>query len=213
MKWVRYGPDAILIQFADGIGDEAFSRIQQLTDLLETRPPSGLREFVLGFTTVLLEFDRGHCENINRAASDIIAGLQNTRPEAASASTIKEIPVVYDGPDLERVSSLNNLTTNEVIQLHTEPLYKVYMIGFAPGFPYLGDLNPQLHTPRLSVPRTRVPAGSVGIGGEHTGIYSVETPGGWNIIGHTTVKLFDPARDERAMFALKPGDRVKFVRM
>jgi len=101
--------------------------------------------------------------------------------------------------------------------LHCEPVYKVYCLGFAPGFPYLGDLNPRLHTPRLATPRTRVPAGSVAIGGEHTGIYSVESPGGWNIIGRTTVALFDPSRrdehDEAAAFLLRAGDRVKFVRV
>ena len=86
------------------------------------------------------------------------------------------------------------------------------MLGFAPGFPYLGGLNPRLHTPRLAAPRARVPAGAVAIGGEHTGIYSVESPGGWNIIGHTSVKLFDPTRKNEAMFRLRPGDRVKFVR-
>lgn len=212
MHWLRYGPDAILIHFADGIGDEAFARIQQITRLLETPRPPGLRQFVLGFTTVLLEFDAARSENLDETASDFITALQATAAESLPNSAIKEVPVVYNGPDLERVATLNKLSIDEVIQLHTEPIYKVYMIGFAPGFPYLGDLNPRLHTPRLSVPRTRVPAGSVGIGGEHTGIYSVETPGGWNIIGHTTVKLFDPARDEGDMFRLKAGDRVKFHR-
>jgi KipI family sensor histidine kinase inhibitor len=90
------------------------------------------------------------------------------------------------------------------------------MLGFSPGFPYLGDLDPRLHTPRLASPRAKVRAGSVAIGGEHTGIYTVESPGGWNIIGHTPLKIFDPARgaserNERAMFFLKHGDRVKFV--
>jgi KipI family sensor histidine kinase inhibitor len=106
------------------------------------------------------------------------------------------------------------LTTREVGELHSATLYKVYLLGFAPGFPYLGDLDPRLHTPRLAAPRPRVAAGSVAIGGEHTGIYSVDSPGGWNIIGRTTARLFDPARtgeDEREMFLLRPGDRVKFV--
>jgi inhibitor of KinA len=119
--------------------------------------------------------------------------------------------VRYDGSDLERVAQANQLSVAQLCELHAAPVYKVYMLGFAPGFPYLGDLDPRLHTPRLPAPRARVAAGSVAIGGEHTGIYSVETPGGWNIIGRTPVKLFDPAREDEAMFLLRAGDRVKFV--
>src|SRR5436309_25603 len=129
---------------------------------------------------------------------------------------LKEIPVRYDGPDLARVAQAHGLKIEQVGKLHSAPIYKVYLLGFAPGFPYLGELDKRLHTPRLPSPRTRVPAGSVAIGGEHTGIYPTETPGGWNIIGHTTVKLFDPtaagsAGENEAMFFLKAGDRVKFV--
>jgi inhibitor of KinA len=114
------------------------------------------------------------------------------------------------------VAQAHGLTTGEVCDLHRAPIYKVYMLGFAPGFAYLGDLDARLHTPRLASPRPRVPAGSVGIGGEHTGVYPLETPGGWNIIGHTTMKLFDPdapgaRHDSKAPFYLKTGDRVKFV--
>ena len=103
------------------------------------------------------------------------------------------------------------MTARDVAELHSSTLYKVYLLGFSPGFPYLGDLDSRLHTPRLPSPRTRVPAGTVAIGGEHTGIYSVEGPGGWNIIGHTKVKLFDPSSDGPEMSLLRQGDRVRFV--
>src|SRR5204862_7859316 len=121
---------------------------------------------------------------------------------------VKEIPVIYNGPDLQRVAEHNQLTVAEVCERHAAVIYKVYMLGFSPGFPYLGDLDPCLHTPRLATPRMRVPAGSVAIGGQHTGIYASEPPGGWNIIGHTPVKLFD---SEEMSFLLHPGDRIRFV--
>ena len=199
MKIQPYGPNAVLITFAEKLGDEAFARGRALAHYLEQQPPAGLREYVPAFTTMLLEFE------------DQIPDLSFLDDVASSEpplAPIKEIPVIYNGPDLRRVAEHNNLTIDEVRERHCAVIYKVYMLGFSPGFPYLGDLDPGLHTPRLSTPRTRVPAGSVAIGGQHTGIYPSETPGGWNLIGHTPVKLFDP---EPMSFFLQPGDRVKFV--
>jgi inhibitor of KinA len=212
MKWISYGPDSWLLQFAGRVGDEAFASSRAITSELERHPPPGLLEFVPSFTTVLLEFSPG---TIDAAGlSSLAARLRTVAARALPPASIKEIPVVYDGPDLRHVAEAHGLTTREVGELHSATLYKVYLLGFAPGFPYLGDLDPRLHTPRLAAPRPRVAAGSVAIGGEHTGIYSVDSPGGWNIIGRTTARLFDPARtgeDEREMFLLRPGDRVKFV--
>jgi inhibitor of KinA len=200
MKIEPYGPNAVLITFADKLGDEAFARGRALARALEQNPPPGLVEFVPAFTTMLLEFEK--------TVPDLSL-LEHFREGAVPEKTpLKEIPIIYDGPDLQRVADHNQLTVAEVCERHAAVIYKVYMLGFSPGFPYLGDLDPRLHTPRLPSPRTRVPAGSVAIGGQHTGIYPSETPGGWNIIGHTTVKLFDPAQMK---FFLHPGDHVKFV--
>jgi inhibitor of KinA len=199
MKIQRYGPNAVLITFADKLGDEAFARGRALAQALERHPPPGLVEYVPAFTTMLLEFER--------EIPDLSFLEQITTTDLPPAS-IKEIPVTYSGPDLQRVADHNQLTVGEICERHAAVIYKVYMLGFSPGFPYLGDLDPRLHTPRLANPRTRVPAGSVAIGGQHTGIYPSETPGGWNIIGHTSVKLFD---SERMTFFLEAGDRVKFV--
>ena len=212
MKWTSYGPDSWMLQFAGRVGEEAFARGRAIATELERHPPPGLVEFVPSFTTVLLEFSSGTIDaaGLSSLATRLRTAAGHTLPPASA----KEIPVVYDGPDLERVAEARGLTTREVGELHSATLYKVYLLGFAPGFPYLGELDPRLHTPRLAAPRPRVAAGSVAIGGEHTGIYSVDSPGGWNIIGRTTARLFDPAlagEDERAMFLLKPGDRVKFV--
>jgi inhibitor of KinA len=214
MRCVAYGPNAWLVQFADRIGDEAFVKGRALVAELERRPPSGLVEFVPAYTTLLLEFDPHQAGDQAAAVSEWMAQLEAASTASLPETPVKEIPVVYDGRDLDRVAQLKQLTVEQVCALHAAPIYKVYVLGFAPGFPYLGDLNPQLHTPRLASPRSRVPVGSVGIGGEHTGIYTIESPGGWNIIGHTPLKIFDPIRRENgdeAMFLLKQGDRVRLV--
>ena len=214
MKWVPYGPNAWMLRFAEKLGDETFAQGRAIARELELHPPEGLAEFVPAFTSVLLEFDP------RLAATPDLKAIASQLGKAVRAKPqlprLVEIPVIYDGPDLERVAQSHRLTVTDVIRLHSQTTYKVYMLGFSPGFPYLGDLDEQLHTPRLPSPRTRVPAGSVAIGGEHTGIYSVDSPGGWNIIGHTPRKLFDSTaataddRAERA-FLLKPGDCVRFV--
>jgi inhibitor of KinA len=125
---------------------------------------------------------------------------------------IVELPVCYCGelaPDLEEVARHANLSSGEVVTLHTATLYTVQMIGFTPGFPYLAGLDARLAVPRRAEPRLRVPAGSVGIGGEQTGVYPMATPGGWNLIGATPLSLFDPAREPAAL--LRIGDRVRFI--
>jgi KipI family sensor histidine kinase inhibitor len=216
MKWIPYGPNAWMLHFAERVGEEAFARGRAIAHELEQRPPADLLEFVPGFTTVLLEFDPGSLSNPDLPA--LAKRLARAVHSRLPPPPLKEIPVIYDGPDLERVADAHHLDIEQVRQLHSAREYKVYLLGFSPGFPYLGDLDPRLHTPRLESPRLRVRAGSVAIGGEHTGIYSVDGPGGWNVIGHTTVKLFDPAAagtqpNGDSLFFLKPGDRVKFVRI
>jgi KipI family sensor histidine kinase inhibitor len=130
----------------------------------------------------------------------------------ATGAAPVHISVTYggaDGPDLASVAAFASCSEEDVIRLHTENVYRVYMLGFLPGFAYLGSVDPRIAMPRLGTPRLRVPAGSVGIAGAQTGIYPSEMPGGWRIIGRTSIKLFDPTRDEPSM--LKAGDRVKFV--
>ena len=199
MRFQSYGPNAVLVTFADQVGDEAFVRGRALARRLEENPPPGLVEYVPAFTTLLLEF-QGSVPDLS-----FLADVASTELPPAP---LKEIPVVYDGPDLARVAEHNQLTVTEVCERHAAVIYKVYMLGFCPGFAYLGDLDARLHTPRLANPRTRVPAGAIGIGGSHTGIYPSETPGGWNLIGRTSIKLCDLSVPE---FFLHPGDRVKFV--
>jgi inhibitor of KinA len=215
MEWIRYGPHALLFRFADRVGLEAFSRCRALVGELERQPTPGLIEFVPAFTTLLLEFDSG-AGSLEGIGAELATRFDRAATTASPEGPIKEIPVIYDGPDLSTLAHSKGLSIEEVSALHRSPVYTVYMLGFAPGFPYLGDLDPRLHAARLVSPRRRVPGGSVAIGGEHTGIYPVDSPGGWHIIGRTTIRIFDPARgapagpDER-MFHLHPGDRVRFV--
>lgn len=216
MKWVPYGPHALLFYFAERVGDDAFLKGRAIAARLEAAPPEEVTEFVCGFTSVLLEFDPDRVPDPQHRVLEWLAFLKSALIVAPAPAAVKSIPVTYDGPDLVRVAEHAKLSVAEVIRIHCQTLYKVYLLGFAPGFPYLGDLDPRLHTPRLTSPRARVPAGSVAIGGEHTGIYPLDTPGGWNLIGRTPRVLFDPGRaaasgkDEDA-FLLRPGDRVQFV--
>ena len=125
-----------------------------------------------------------------------------------------EVPVCYGGelgPDLEDVARAVALSPAEVIARHSAPAYRVYLLGFTPGFPYLGGMDPRLACPRLSSPRVRVPAGSVAIAGAQTGVYSVESPGGWRLLGRTPLRLFDPDPGARRPFLLAPGDGLRFV--
>jgi len=209
MHWQFYGPDAVLLRFADALREDAFQRSRSIAAELERQPPPGLIEFVPAFTTVLLEFDSD--QPIAEIMPELIERLQRAVAQPLPPGKLHRIPIVYDGEDLDRVAKAHQLSTDEVCALHAKPIYNVCFLGFAPGFPYLSPLDPGLHTERLPSPRPRVLAGSVAIGGQHTGIYPVETAAGWNIVGHTTVALFDHTAEESEMFLLHAGDRVQFI--
>lgn len=209
VRWLPYGPNALMIYFADDVGEVAFHRGRAVTAALTRRPPFGLREFSLAFTSVVLEFQDGMPPD----GEAIVATLQHAldTPITAPPPNPKLIRVRYDGPDLARVAEHAGLTVAEVVDRHTQPVYRVYSLGFAPGFPYLGDLDPRLRVPRLASPRVRVPAGAVAIGGEHTGIYPVASPGGWNILGHTDTRMFSPEAPDDSKFLLRAGETVRFI--
>ncbi len=197
MTLTRYGPSAWLLRFAGKADAAAFAESRRLVSALERRPLADLAEAVPAFTTLLFRFGG------TAPAESILRDWLETAPEAdvaAPEGRRHELPVSYAGPDLERVAERSGLSVAEVVERHS-----------APGFPYLGGLDPVLHTPRLASPRLRIAPGSVAIGGEHTGIYSVASPGGWNLIGQTPVTLFDPrAGSPDAMFLVRAGDSVRF---
>ena len=203
------GDSSILIQLGDAIDPALNQRVHALSALLQTIP--AVIETVPAYCTVLVHYDP-LTTTYNQIKNIIEEKISLLDDSTHRPSRRLEIPVLYgnaSGLDFESVATTLALSPSELIRLHSEREYTVYMMGFTPGFPYLGILNEKLTMPRMSTPRTRVPAGSVAIAGSQTGIYPVDSPGGWHIIGHTPLKLFDPTSDNPFLFA--PGDVVKFI--
>lgn len=176
---------------------------------LDAAPPAGLRDVIPSYRALLVLYDP--CELPYEQLVDRIGELALTEHAPQAAGRVVTLPVCYGaefGPDLVDVAAHAGLTVDEVIHLHSGAEYLVYFLGFAPGFPYLGGLDRRLVTPRLARPRTLVPAGSVGIGGEQTGVYSLPTPGGWRVLGRTPAPLYNPT--SAAPFLLQAGDALRF---
>lgn len=181
--------------------------------LEDERESLSLLEIVPGMGNVLLRWTRpadAPCP-FPALKKHLTALWQETSADDIASRLVK-IPVCYGGaagPDLADVAAHSGLPEEEVIRLHAQAVYRVFCLGFQPGFAYLGGLDARLHTPRRATPRLAIPAGSVAIGGSQTGIYPLVTPGGWHIIGHTSLPLFDPSSSQPAL--LQPGDTVRFV--
>lgn len=210
-RLVPLGDSAILIQLGDEIDLTVNRRVHALDMRLGMRPPQGVVETVPAYTTILVHYDP-----LRLSAAQVVAWLKGTIEMADETPKVKpgciEVPVQYGGeggPDLEAVAKSHKMSTDELIRLHAGREYTVYMMGFTPGFPYMGTLDQRIATPRLKTPRTHVAAGSVGIAEAQTGIYPIDSPGGWQIIGRTRLKLFDLEATQPFLFA--PGDRVRFV--
>lgn len=211
---------AISITFGNQIDEGIRQEINNLNQLIKANPFSGLLNTIPAYITLTLFFEplellRDSALKGSTCLEKITFYLSQLndlhKVESESKSQIIQIPVCYDevfGLDLAALSDFHHLKKEEIISLHLEVVYPVYMIGFVPGFPYLGGLNPILNSPRKSTPRKLIPAGSVGIAGMQTGIYPLATPGGWQIIGRTPLKLFDAHRQQPSL--LKAGDVIKF---
>lgn len=218
----RLGEDALLLRLGDGIDAATNARVHALAARIAASRPPWLHDVVPAYASLALfvdgdAFPADHDPLaeagrwLDAAASDLAAQGAADAIDARDRCVV-EIPVRYggdDGPDLDAVAAHAGLSADDVIALHCAGEYRVAMLGFAPGFPYLLGMDPRLATPRLATPRARVAAGSVGIGGAQTGIYPRGGPGGWRLIGRTSMTLFDAAREPPA--ALAPGDRVRFV--
>jgi inhibitor of KinA len=209
----RFGPAALLVEFAQKVDLESLARCRGLMCAFEETHLDGLLDVTPAYCSLLLEFDGpAHAGDQLDRVKQL---LKSARAQPAEEAPLFEIPVCYDGPDLEELARCNTLSVSNVIELHAAPTYRVFLIGFSPGFPYLGPLDVRLHAPRLENPRPRVPAGSVAIGGEHTGIYSIASPGGWWLVGRTNAEIFSTkkARDggSTEAFLLRQGDSVKFL--
>jgi KipI family sensor histidine kinase inhibitor len=205
------GDSALLIELGDEINPAINAQVQALALALDEYALPGLGEAVPAYRSLLWHYDPLllSFDQVRELAEQALSQAQASAPPEPR---LIEIPTCYGGqfgPDLEFVARHNGLKPKDVIHLHSSTLYPVYMLGFSPGFAYLGGLPPAIAAPRLSSPRTQVPAGSVGIAGAQTGIYPIATPGGWRLIGRTPLRLFDPQRRPPAL--LRPGDRVRFT--
>lgn len=209
MRFKPAGDSALVIIFGDRIDEGINKKVHAVANAIEKASPDWLIEIVPTYTSVYVYYDplKLSYQNI----LDAIKPFLSVEPKE-ERPRIVEIPTVYGGefgPDIEFVAKHNGLTVEEVIEIHSKPLYRVYMLGFTPGFAYLGGMNERIATPRLEKPRLKVPAGSVGIAGKQTGIYPIESPGGWRLIGRTPLRLFTPEKDPPTL--LQPGDYVRFV--
>lgn len=205
------GDRGLLIEFEESISPEIHRKVRALSQAIEGAGIVGAREVIPAYRSMLVNYDPRET-----SMDDLCLRIREleTKPDELDVSKSRRVrvPVCYGGdlgPDLTYVARQNGLTEDDVVAIHSGATYLVYMVGFLPGFPYLGGMSDKIATPRLQEPRTRTPAGSVGIAGAQTGIYPIESPGGWRIIGRTPIELFvahevPPAR-------LLMGDCVEFV--
>ncbi len=210
---VRAGDSAISVEFEARVAPDVNTRAVALGTALAQAAYPGVRDIVTSYRAVAVYFDPLRTD-VERLVSDI-ERLARVRPTSVDSVRVPiEVPVAYggeDGPDLEAIARHAGCTEADVVRWHAAPIYRVYMVGFLPGFAYMGTVDPRIAIPRRSTPRLRVPRGSVAVAGEQTGIYPLETPGGWHLVGRTPVEPFDVDRDEPCLF--KPGDLVRFEPM
>ncbi len=206
------GDRGFVVELGDAIDPALNARVRAVAEAIAQRLGPELTEVVPTYRSLLVLHDplRSAREALVRSVEAILRQLPPDDSEKAPGRIV-HLPACYGGafgPDLESVARHAGLPTDEVIALHSEATYLVYMLGFTPGFPYLGGLSPRLVTPRLETPRQQVDAGSIGIGGAQTGIYPVPSPGGWRLVARTPVRLFDPGA--LSPFLLAAGDRLRF---
>lgn len=194
----------ILLDFGNKIDEEINKYVIALASFIKHET---IIEIIPAYSSILIEFDETKISSVL-----LIKYIKKLRPEIITEQGDNHnIPVVYGGefgPDLKHVASANNLTVDEVVKIHTSISYRVYMLGFMPGFCYLGGLNPKIACERKNEPELKIPKGSVGIAGQQTGIYPSESPGGWQIIGRTAYELYRPESEK--VFPIKAGDIITF---
>ena len=209
VRFLSAGDRALVIEFGERVDRGLSERVLRLDAVIRADPPAGIVETVPTFRSLTVYYDP--LQTSRAKLQQAIGGLLDQADNRRSPARLWQVPVCYEGefaPDLFEVAHLTGLTPGEVVALHSGTLFHVYMLGFLPGFPYMGDLPPTLALPRRADPRLRVPAGSISIATSLTAIYPYESPGGWHLIGATPIRVFDPERPEPALFA--PGDAVSF---
>jgi len=209
---------ALLVQWESHIDPLLNDAVLSLYQTLSCMNPPGLRELIPAYSSLTLVLDSDYFDRqlpgadpLQVAQGWVEIALQASAGGNPGVGRTVDIPVCYEkpfAPDLEQLAVSSSMTVSEIIACHTAPVYRVYMIGFLPGFAYMGVVDKRIAAPRLARPRERISAGSVGIAGRQTGIYPLESPGGWNLIGRTPLRLFDPQRPEPVL--LRPGDQIRF---
>lgn len=209
-SFLQNGDSAVTIQFENKISEDINRRVTTLCNAIEAKSINGVIELVPTFASLTVFYD---CTIISskRLKKKIKALINDGERSVKSKAIVWNIPVCYDdefAPDMENVCNHTSLEKEEVIRLHTSKPYLIYMLGFLPGFAYLGGIDERLFTPRLKTPRLEIFEGAVGIGSEQTGIYPIASPGGWQLIGKTPVKVFDKSKEPPILY--KAGDYIKF---
>jgi len=207
---VAAGDAAWLVEWPARIDPALSARAVALAEAIKHARGDTIRDAVVGYCSVTVYFDPVHVDG-EQLAVDLRQFALSVDDSPVPEGKLVSVDVCYGdefGPDLPDVAAHAGITESEVIALHTAPTYRVYVVGFVPGFPYMASVDARLVLPRRTTPRTRVPAGSVAIAAGQTGIYPTETPGGWHLIGRTQVRPYDADRAEPFLF--KPGDRVRF---
>jgi len=211
MRIIPASDSSLLVEFGTTIAPEFHERVLALFRALMAENEGRIRNLHPAYASLLIDFDplrMSHAELSSQVQGLIAAAPETTHAPARTVT----IPVCYEadlGPDLADVAALDSISVDDVIRLHTSATYLVYFLGFSPGFAYLGGLDEKLRTPRLATPRKHVVAGSVGIAGEQTGVYPIDSAGGWRLLGRTPLRMFDPIADPPSR--LQPGDHVRFT--
>ncbi|MBF7016960.1 5-oxoprolinase subunit PxpB [Staphylococcus durrellii] len=202
----------IIYYFENEIYQTTFDKVQHIVSFIEAQELSSILEVVPSYRSVMINIDTTIDVPKNVITQLNIEGLDlNSISNEIKQTRIINIPVLYGnehGPDLEEVAQHNNLSKDDVVNIHSSNSYLIYLLGFMPGFPFLGGLSKKIHTPRRSEPRTKIPAGSVGIANNQTGLYPKQSPGGWQIIGQTPIDVFNINREPMCLY--QPGDYIKF---
>jgi len=211
IKYLPAGDKALVMEFGNKISKDINAKIRNLVKFADEAKIVGIEEILPTYRSVQIMYDPLKIEYYSLIEK--LEMFSSNRVEGQKEEIrIVEIPTLYGGdygPDINFVAEYNKITTDDVIKIHTGTDYLVYMLGFTPGFTYLGGMSDEIATPRLASPRTKIPAGSVGIAGSQTGMYPSETPGGWQLIGRTPVKLYDPKKEPPVL--LGAGDYVRYV--
>ena len=210
LRIIAAGDAALVVELPARVDPVINARLVAMAQALRRRAGTAILDAVVGYCTLTLYFDPLHVDASWLEGEIRSVAKEDGREEENTGATI-DVPVCYGGdfgPDLPEVATLSGCTEEEVIRLHSGTEYRVYVVGFVPGFAYMGVVDDRLALPRRAVPRTRVPAGSVAIAAGQTGIYPMETPGGWHLLGRTPIRPFDPGRAQPVLFT--PGDRVRF---